>query len=194
MLSRIVGKFVEIEENTALVDINGLGYEVEVPSSTFDDVSTGSSCTLFVHEVMQQDAHTLYGFSNKAMRDFFRILIKIPSVGPRSALAVLSTYSLDQLNRVARERDIGLLTRVKGIGKRGAERIVVDLANRLDELPYAVSGSMDSSSELNEAERALVNLGYRQGDARRAVEANWHDGISIEELVRTSLRYLASTK
>lgn len=194
MLSRIVGKFVEIEENTALVDINGLGYEVEVPSSTFDDVSTGSSCTLFVHEVMQQDAHTLYGFSNKAMRDFFRILIKIPSVGPRSALAVLSTYSLDQLNRVARDRDIGLLTRVKGIGKRGAERIVVDLANRLDELPYAVSGSMDSSSELNEAERALVNLGYRQGDARRAVEANWHDGISIEELVRTSLRYLASTK
>ncbi len=194
MLSRIVGKFVEIEENTALVDINGLGYEVEVPSSTFDDVSTGSSCTLFVHEVMQQDAHTLYGFSNKAMRDFFRILIKIPSVGPRSALAVLSTYSLDQLNRIARDRDIGLLTRVKGIGKRGAERIVVDLANRLDELPYAVSGSMDSSSELNEAERALVNLGYRQGDARRAVEANWHDGISIEELVRTSLRYLASSK
>ena len=194
MLSRIVGKFVEIEENTALVDINGLGYEVEVPSSTFDDVSTGSSCTLFVHEVMQQDAHTLYGFSNKAMRDFFRILIKIPSVGPRSALAILSTYSLDQLNRIARDRDIGFLTRVKGIGKRGAERIVVDLANRLDELPYAVSGSMDSSSDLNEAERALVNLGYRQGDARRAVEANWHDGISIEELVRTSLRYLASTK
>ena len=194
MLSRIVGKFVEIEENTALVDINGLGYEVEVPSSTFDDVSTGISCTLFVHEVMQQDAHTLYGFSNKAMRDFFRILIKIPSVGPRSALAILSTYSLDQLNRIARDRDIGFLTRVKGIGKRGAERIVVDLANRLDELPYAVSGSMDSSSDLNEAERALVNLGYRQGDARRAVEANWHDGISIEELVRTSLRYLASTK
>lgn len=194
MLSRIVGKFVEIEENTALVDINGLGYEVEVPSSTFDDVSTGSSCTLFVHEVMQQDAHTLYGFSNKAMRDFFRILIKIPSVGPRSALAILSTYSLDQLNRIARDRDIGFLTRVKGIGKRGAERIVVDLANRLDELPYAVSGSMDSSSDLNEAERALVNLGYRQGDARRAVEANWHDGISIEELVRTSLRYLASAK
>ena len=194
MLSRIVGKFVEIEENTALVDINGLGYEVEVPSSTFDDVSTGSSCTLFVHEVMQQDAHTLYGFSNRAMRDFFRILIKIPSVGPRSALAILSTYSLDQLNRIARDRDIGFLTRVKGIGKRGAERIVVDLANRLDELPYSVSGSMDSSSDLNEAETALVNLGYRQGDARRAVEANWHDGISIEELVRTSLRYLASTK
>lgn len=194
MLSRIVGKFLEIEENTALVDINGLGYEVEVPISTFDEVSTGSSCTLFVHEVMQQDAHTLYGFSSKAMRDFFRILIKIPSVGPRSALAILSTYSLDQLNRIARDRDIGFLTRVKGIGKRGAERIVVDLANRLDELPYSVTGSMDSSSDLNEAERALVNLGYRQGDARRAVEANWHDGISIEELVRTSLRYLASTK
>ena len=71
MLSRIVGKFVEIEENTALIDINGLGYEVEVPPSTFDDVSTGSTCTLFVHEVIQQDAHTLYGFSDKAMRDFF---------------------------------------------------------------------------------------------------------------------------
>ena len=194
MLSRIVGKFIEIEENTALIDINGIGYEVEVPTSTFDDVSTGSRCTIFVHEVMQQDAHTLYGFSLRAMRDFFRILIKIPSVGPRSALAILSTYSLDQLNRIARDRDIGLLTRVKGIGKRGAERIVVDLANRLDELPYAVSGSMDSSSDLNEAERALVNLGYRQGDARRAVEANWHDGISMEELVRASLRYLSSTK
>ena len=194
MLSRIVGKFIEIEENTALIDINGIGYEVEVPTSTFDDVSTGSRCTIFVHEVMQQDAHTLYGFSLRAMRDFFRILIKIPSVGPRSALAILSTYSLDQLNRVARDRDIGLLTRVKGIGKRGAERIVVDLANRLDELPYAVSGSMDSSSDLNEAERALVNLGYRQGDARRAVDANWHDGISMEELVRASLRYLSSTK
>lgn len=193
MLSRIVGIFVEIEENTALLDINGLGYAVEVPPSTFEDVSTGSKCTLFVHEVMQQDAHTLFGFSSKAMRDFFRILIKIPSVGPRSALAILSTYSLDQLTRIARERDIGFLTRVKGIGKRGAERIVVDLANRLDDLPYAVSGSMDSSSDLSEAEHALVNLGYRQGDARRAVEANWHDGISIEDLVRASLRHLSST-
>lgn len=194
MLSRIVGKFVEIDENTALVDINGLGYEVEVPPSTFDDVSSGAECTLFVHEVIQQDAHTLYGFTNKAMRDFFRILIKIPSVGPRSALAILSTYTLEQLNRIAQDRDIGFLTRVKGIGKRGAERIVVDLANRLDDLPFAVSSSIDQSSDLNEAERALVNLGYRQGDARRAVEANWHDDISIEELVRASLRHLASTK
>ena len=194
MLSRIVGKFVEIEENTALIDINGLGYEVEVPTSTFDDFSKEKTCTLFVHEVMQQDAHTLYGFASKAMRDFFRVLIKIPSVGPRSALAILSTYTLEELNRIARDRDTGFLTRVKGIGKRGAERIVVDLANRLDDLPYAVSGSVDSSSDLNEAERALVNLGYRQGDARRAVEANWHDGISIEDLVRASLRHLASTK
>ncbi|MXW07770.1 MAG: Holliday junction branch migration protein RuvA [Gammaproteobacteria bacterium] len=194
MLSRIVGKFVEINENTALVDINGLGYEVEVPPSTFDDVSSGTKCTLYVHEVIQQDAHTLYGFTNNAMRDFFRILIKIPSVGPRSALAILSTYSLEQLNRIAQDRDIGFLTRVKGIGKRGAERIVVDLANRLDDLPLAVSSSIDQSSDLNEAERALVNLGYRQGDARRAVEANWHDGISIEDLVRAALRHLASTK
>ncbi|MCY3541017.1 MAG: Holliday junction branch migration protein RuvA [Gammaproteobacteria bacterium] len=194
MLSRIVGKFVEINENTALVDINGFGYEVEVPPSTFDDVSSGTKCTLYVHEVIQQDAHTLYGFTNNAMRDFFRILIKIPSVGPRSALAILSTYSLEQLNRIAQDRDIGFLTRVKGIGKRGAERIVVDLANRLDDLPLAVSSSIDQSSDLNEAERALVNLGYRQGDARRAVEANWHDGISIEDLVRAALRHLASTK
>lgn len=192
MIGRLSGTLAEIVDNVAIVDVHGVGYEIEVPSATFDDTLVGGDCTVYVHHVVQQDGDLLYGFPNRGMREFFRVLIKIPSVGPKSALAILSTYSVEQLSRIARERDAGYLTRIKGIGKRGAERIVLELANIVDNLPFAVEDAMEGSSTLTEAENALVSLGYRQGDARRAVEAVWHDGMPIEQLVRLALQRIAT--
>ncbi len=191
MIGRITGKYVEQNEGAALVDVGGVAYEVEVPISTLETLQPDTECVLYTHQVFQQDAQLLFGFPNQPMREFFRILIKIPSVGPKSALAILSTYSLSELNKIAHERDVAFLTRVKGIGKRGAERIVVDLANRLDEIPLAVEDAIDRTSTIDEAIVALVNLGYRNADARRAVDASWHEGIPIEDLVKSSLHRLS---
>ncbi len=191
MIGRLHGILTELEGNQALIDVNGVGYELEVPIGTFDDVAMTTTCTVYVHQVHLQDAMVLFGFSNKPTREFFRVLIKIPSVGPKSALAILSTYSLTQLGRIARERDDGGLTRVKGIGKRSAERIVVELANMVDQLPLAVMDAIPTSSTLQEAESALVSLGYRLGEARKAVKAAWHEDISVEELVRNALQRLS---
>ena len=191
MIGRIQGKLAELDDNHALIDVQGIGYELEVPASTFDDVTIGGACTVYVHHAQTQDSTILFGFSNKATREFFRVLIKIPSVGPKSAIAILSTYSLSQLGRIARERDEVFLTKVKGIGKRSAERIVVELANMVDQLPLAVMDAVPTSSKLKEAESALVNLGYRGGEARKAVEAVWHEDISVEELVRNALQRIA---
>lgn len=191
MIGRLHGILTELEGNQALIDVNGVGYELEVPNGTFDEVSMTTKCSVYIHQVLHQDAIVLFGFSSKSTREFFRVLIKIPSVGPKSALAILSTYSLTQLGRIARERDDGCLTRVKGIGKRSAERIVVELANMVDQLPLAVQDAIPTSSTLQEAENALVSLGYRLGEARKAVRAAWHEDISVEELVRNSLQRLS---
>lgn len=192
MIGRLVGKIVDLDGSTAVVDVAGVGYEVEVPPGTFDSYSVGDECTLFTHQVIQQDLQSLYGFPSKPMREFFRVLIKISGIGPKSAVSMLGVISLSELVRCVSQRDIGVLLRVKGIGRKTAERILVDLSDRVERLPYSLAHSQEDSSSLqSDAETALVQLGFGRSPARQAIEAAWYDGIELEELIRSSLQRLS---
>lgn len=192
MIGRLVGKIVDLDGSVAVIDVNGVGYEVEVPLGTFDDYSVGDDCTLHTHQIVQQDAQALYAFPNKPMREFFRVLIKISGIGPKSAISMLGVLSLSELVRSVSQRDTSALMRVKGVGKRTAERILVDLSDRVERLPYALAHSQyDSSSLQADAESALVQLGFGRSASRQAINSAWYDGIELEELIRTSLQRLA---
>ena len=191
MISRLVGKLVDRVDSLALIDVNGVGFEVEVPDGTFDNASLDEVCTLYTHHVITQDAQALYAFPNKQMREFFRELIKINKVGPKAALAMLSTFSISELVRIVTENDNATLTRVKGIGKATADLVLVQLRNRIESLPLSVTHSLDELHPSHaDAEQALVNLGYRPIDAREAIRLASYEGISIEELIRNSLKRL----
>ncbi len=192
MIGRIVGKLVEVDGAVALIDVNGVGYEVEAPDGTFDEQNIGDECTLFTHQILLPDQSSMYAFPSKPMREFFRVLIKISGIGPKSAVSMLAAFSVSELIRIVSQRDTSALMRVKGIGKRTAERILVDLFDRVERLPYALAHSTTSSSSLQtDAESALVQLGFRQTHARDAVKGAWYEGVSLEELIRASLQRLS---
>ncbi|MCY3883291.1 MAG: Holliday junction branch migration protein RuvA [Gammaproteobacteria bacterium] len=192
MIGRLEGKIVDMEGTFAVIDVNGVGYEVEVPLGTFDEYSVGDDCTLHTHQVIQQDVQALYAFPNKPMREFFRVLIKISGIGPKSAVSMLGVLSVGELVRCVSQRDASALMKVKGVGKRTAERIVVDLSDRVERLPYALAQSQVSSTSLqSDAETALVQLGFGRSLARQAIDSAWYDGIELEELIRSSLQRLS---
>lgn len=192
MIGRLEGKIVDLDGTVAVVDVNGVGYEVEVPIGTFDEYSVGDECTLHTHQVIQQDLQALYAFPNKPMREFFRVLIKISGIGPKSAISMLGVLSVGELVRSVSQRDTSALMRVKGIGRRTAERILVDLSDRVDRLPYSLAQSqIDSTSLQSDAETALVQLGFGRSSARQAIDSAWYDGIELEDLIRTSLQRLS---
>lgn len=192
MIGRLKGKIVDLDGTVAVIDVNGVGFEVEVPTGTFDEYSVGDDCILHTHQVIQQDVQALYAFPNKPMREFFRVLIKISGIGPRSAVSMLGVLSVGELVRCVSQRDAGALMKVKGIGKRTAERILVDLSDRVERLPYALAHSQVSSASLqSDAETALVQLGFGRSLARQAINSAWYDGIDLEELIRTSLQRLS---
>jgi len=183
-----------------LVDVNGVGYEVEAPMTTFYDLpETGTEITLHTHLVVREDAHTLFGFAKLADRALFRSLIRISGVGPRMALAILSGMSAEAFARCIRDNDTAALTRVPGVGKKTAERLVVELRDKLGkgeaggaDVPVMTSGP---ANPVEEAVSALIALGYRPPDASRmvrAIEAKGPNGnLGVEEIIRRVLQAAA---
>ncbi len=189
MIGRLVGNLAERDDASALIDVDGVGYEVEAPDGTFDEVDIGEQCILYTHHVVHQEGNSLYAFPNKTMRDFFRELIKIAGIGPKSGVAILATLSVSELIRVVGERDSKSLMRVKGVGKRTAERIVIDLEDRVAKIPFQLAHATgDSSSIQSDAESALISLGYRQSEARQVIQSVWQHGMQLEELIRKALQ------
>ncbi|MGE0622828.1 MAG: Holliday junction branch migration protein RuvA [Pseudomonadales bacterium] len=208
MIGRIQGKLLEISDNHLLVDVSGVAYELEVTTSALLETSagrggvpvsarTGAEVTLFTHLVVREDAHLLYGFGSRTERDVFRDLIRINGVGPKLALAIVSGLTLEALADAVRAGDASLLTRVPGVGKKTAERLLVELKDRLGNLHVVVS-SVSVGADLSatrEAEDALISLGYRPMEAQRAVAAvaDLADGAALtgEDLLRAALRQIA---
>jgi Holliday junction DNA helicase RuvA len=197
MIGRIQGKLLEISDNLMLVDVGGVGYEVEVTSAALTGAaSPGAEITLHTHFVVREDAQLLYGFGSRMERDVFRDLIRINGVGPKLALAIVSGLSLQALSEAVRTRDPSLLTRVPGVGKKTAERLLVELKDRLGDLPVvAVPVSVGADvTAIREAEDGLVALGYRPAEAARAVAAVTDETGRLdtaEALLRAALRQLA---
>jgi len=188
LIGRLSGKLVAKQPPQVLVDCAGVAYELDVPMSTFYALpATGDGVTLFTHLVVREDAHTLYGFATLEERAAFRQLIKISGVGARTALAVLSGLSVGDLAGAVTMQDATLLTRVPGIGKKTAERLLLELKGKLQD---AAAGSPreKGSDVLN----ALLSLGYSEKEALLAVKA-LPPGIAVAEGIRTALKALAKS-
>ena len=188
MIGRLVGRLIEFDESHALVDVQGVGYEVLVPQNAFVEEDVGKVCTLHTHLVIDPNDHILCGFKNREQREMFRLLITVSGVGRAVALAILSTYSVDDIIQFITVDDATALTRVKGLGQRGAQRIILELNTKITAFPITIKRSMHQpSTVLNDAIAALTNLGYSRSEASRAVRAAFKEGIELEALVRSAL-------
>jgi Holliday junction DNA helicase RuvA len=173
------------------VEVAGVGYELEAPMSTFFHLpALGAEVHLLTHLVVREDAHVLYGFATEDERRLFRALIKVSGVGPKIALALLSGMSVADFNRNIHAQDIGSMTRVPGIGRKTAERLIVEMRDRLV-APQLLTGAPGEVAAMNpetEAYDALIALGYRPPEATRLLKAAGPGTHSTEELIRRALQ------
>jgi len=190
MIGRLRGTLLAKQPPQVLVEAGGVGYELDVPMSTLYTLpALGAEVTLLIHMVVREDAHLLYGFASERERATFRELLRISGVGPKVALAVLSGLSTDDLARAVAMQDTALLTNVPGIGKKTAERLLLELKGRLaDALPGA--GSAAAAGAGADVMAALVALGYNEREAAAAVKT-LPEGVSVEEGIRAALKALA---
>lgn len=199
MIGRLKGTLAAKHPPDLLVDVGGVGYEVSVPMSTFYDLpETGSPVTLLTHLVVREDDQTLYGFLREGDRALFRSLLKVSGVGARLALAILSGMDANEFARCVHDRDAAALARLPGIGKKTAERLIVEMSGRLDApeaaLPGGRTAAGGSGSAAAEALGALVALGYKHAEAERMVRAEAEPGLASEEIIRLALKRRGSAK
>ena len=196
MIGRLVGNVVATGDGTVTVDVGGVGYEVHVPGGTLGRTGGGSDSrvTLFVHTHVREDTLDLFGFASEVERVVFKLLIAVPNVGPKTALGILSALPPPELAEAVAERDLARLTSISGIGKKTAERLVLELKEKLPRMaelrPHATAPKKhDDSARLL---GALTNMGFRQAEAERAV-ATLGDRIGKEplgELLKAALATL----
>ena len=193
MIGRITGTLLGIEQQTALVDVGGVGYEIECPISTLCELPTaGQTVTLLTHFVVREDAQLLFGFLTYDDRESFRVLIKVSGVGPKLAIGVLSGLSGEELAAAVERDDVATLMRLPGVGKKTAERLLVELRGRMTSTGYTQSHV--ASSSIEEAVLGLIALGYKETEARKAINAlPKNPEATPETLIRSSLKQMLRT-
>ena len=195
MIGRITGQVLEKSLGFVLVDVSGVGYEIEIPHSTFDQLQeTDHTVTLHTHLIVREDAQLLYGFYTERERELFRTLIKVNKVGPKVAIAILSSVETDAFVRCIREKDVKTLNAIPSVGKVMAERLIVEMSNKLEqwetELPVTV-GRQVSRDLIADVESALVGLGFKPAEASRAIAQLEDPGDDVELMIKQALRVLA---
>lgn len=195
MIGRLRGDIIDKRPPWLLLDVNGVGYELEAPMSTFYDLpAVGATVTLVTHLAVREDAHTLYGFLREADRALFRDLLKVTGVGARMALAILSGMDARRFAQCVEQEDHTALMRLPGIGKKTAERLVIEMRDRVGALAAGPSPSSTPSrapaeaAPLSDAIEALIALGYRPLDANRMARAADDGSKTSEEIIRAALR------
>lgn len=200
MIGRLTGILAEKRlPNQALVDVNGVGYEVELPMSSFAQLpQEGEKVQLTIHHVVREDASLLYGFSSPKEREAFRLLIKVSGIGPKSAILILSGLSAEELYRVINRDDLASLTKVPGVGKKTAERLIIELRDKVKNLAPAAGfddllGGTDPITAdpqviTDDAIEALVSLGYNQTEAKKRVMKVAKPGLTLEMIIPLALK------
>jgi len=190
MIGKLIGTLIEKQPPQVLVDCHGVGYEVDVPMSTFYNLpAVGAPVSLLTHFVVREDAQLLYGFGTASERNTFRQLIRISGVGPRTALGVLSGMSVEELARAVTEQSPGRLVKVPGIGKKTAERLLLELKGKLGaDLGTPVAGAVGDAH--HDIQQALMALGYNDREAALALKALPAD-IGVSEGIKQALKALA---
>lgn len=207
MIASLSGQVLAKSPNTVILDVGGVGYEAFISGRTYDALpETGHSCFLFIQTVVREDAITLFGFHQKEEKDLFLLLVTVSGIGPKLALTILSGIGVDELCRAITVKDVVRLTTLPGIGKKTAQRLCVELAEKVGGLSDFAADAVGSYPEtpvgepnaMTDAVSALVNLGYPQvtaWQALRAVEKQLPEAsepLRIEELIRLALRWLAT--
>ncbi|MBI2311896.1 MAG: Holliday junction branch migration protein RuvA [Betaproteobacteria bacterium] len=193
MIGRITGTLLEKHPPMVLVDVQGVAYEVDVPMSTFYNLpKTGERVTLHTHLVVREDAHLLFGFATDGERQAFRQLLKISGVGARTALAVLSGLSVADLQQAVASQDTGRLTKVPGIGKKTAERLLLELRDKLSAAAAAASGGAPAASAGGDVLNALLALGYNEREASWAIK-QLDASLPVADGIRQALKLLSKS-
>jgi Holliday junction DNA helicase RuvA len=191
MIGHLKGTLVVKRPPWLTLDVGGVGYEIEAPMSTFYQLpQVGKVLTLVTHLHVREDAQLLFGFATEEERALFRSLLKVSSIGPRIALGILSGMSAAGFYRCIREKDLLGLTRVPGVGKKTAERLIVEMADRLPESELATKTALgNGEGAAAEAEGALLSLGYKPGEITRMLKNLDAAKLTTEELIREALRH-----
>ena len=193
MIGRVKGKILEKSAHQVVVDVQGLGYEVDIPLTTFFQLGdSGAEVTLYTHLVVRDDAHLLFGFSTASERELFRALIKVNGVGPKLAVAILSGVDDRAFSRCIQNNDVKALTALPGVGKKTAERLIIEMRDRLPALTEGLLPAAQRAPDLvADAEAALIGLGYKPQEAARALGQIEDQDVSVERLIRQALKSLA---
>ena len=190
MIARLNGTLIEKSPPQLIVDCNGVGYEVEVPMSTFYNLpEIGNKIQLLIHFVVREDAQLLYGFGSEQEKSTFKQLLKVNGIGAKSALSILSGVSIDDLVEAVNRQEVGMLTRIPGIGKKTAERLLLELKDK-----FAVTGSVTTTSLPKSASydvlNALIALGYNEREAGAAVKLLPKE-VTVAEGIKQALKSLS---
>ena len=187
MIGRIKGILIEKIPPFILLDCQGVGYEIEVPMTTFFDLpDEGSEVSLLTHLVVREDAHLLFGFATTPERHMFRQLIKVNGIGAKVALSILSSIESNELTNAIKTDDTNMLIKIPGIGKKTAERLVLELKDRLKDMEVS-QASKNAITNIDDIENALISLGYSASQASIAIKA-LPDNISVNDGIRQALK------
>lgn len=194
MIGRLIGILLEKHPPQVLLDVQGVGYEVDVPMSTYYDLpAIGALATLYTHLVIREDMHLLFGFATESERQTFRQLVKISGVGARTALALLSGLSVSDLHHAVATQDSARLIRVPGIGKKTAERLLLELRDKLDSTIINLDQALSTPSNDSDILNALLSLGYNDREASWAVK-QVSTNATVSDGIRQALQLLSKEK
>ncbi len=196
MIGFLKGVLASKQPPVLLVDVGGVGYELEAPMSTFYGLpATGETVALFTHLVIREDAHVLFGFATEAERRLFRGLLKVSGVGPKIALGILSGASVQDFLRIIEAEDVAMLTRIPGIGRKTAERVIIEMRDSVQKFASSATGvpspmavAFAASSPQGEAFAALIALGYKPPEVSRLLKSADEPGLSTTEIIRRALK------
>jgi holliday junction DNA helicase RuvA len=196
MIGFLKGRLAAKHPPSLLIDVNGVGYELEAPMSTFYGLpATGEPVALFTHLVIREDAHILFGFGTDGERRLFRGLLKVSGVGPKIALGILSGVSVDDFMRIIEAEDLAMLTRIPGIGRKTAERVIIEMRDSVQKLTVPTAGQASTLGAAltpqSEAFSALIALGYKPPEVTRLLKAADEPGLSTTEIIRRALKSAA---
>ena len=195
MIGFLKGRLAVKQPPMLMVDVNGVGYELEAPMSTFYGLPpAGEAVALFTHLVVREDAHILFGFGTDGERRLFRGLLKVSGVGPKIALGILSGASVEDFLRTIEAEDVAMLTRIPGIGRKTAERIIIEMRDSVQKLSMPAAGGAQpvgmgaAQSAQGEAFSALIALGYKPAEVARLLKSADEPGLSTTEIIRRALK------
>lgn len=193
MIAQIKGRLIEKTPTYVVIDCNGVGYELKISLNTYSKLGESEVCSLFTHFVVREDAQLLYGFKETSERELFRLLISVSGVGSATAMMILSSLSPDETKQAILTNDVNTLKSVKGIGAKSAERIIIDLRDKIGKVDSATTISLSINNTVKEeALSALVMLGFGKNPAEKALNKimTTEEDLTVEELIKRALKNL----